>query len=45
MEYATEIISGGVEYIPRFKKIDTGVRDFLGGIKNTDTHTDSKMIL
>jgi hypothetical protein len=41
MEYAVEMGSGVMIYIPSFIKIDSGIQKLIGGIHR---HTDSKAI-
>jgi hypothetical protein len=42
MNYAVEMASRGMIYIPIFIRISSGVRKFLGGDTHTDTHTQTE---
>jgi hypothetical protein len=44
MNYAVEMASGGVIYIPRFIKVGSGGQKLLWGDTHRDTHIDSKVI-
>jgi hypothetical protein len=41
MEYAVEMSSGAMTYIPSFKSIGSGIRKLIGGIHR---HTDKMVI-
>jgi hypothetical protein len=41
--YASEMGSGAVIYVPSFIKIGSGIQKLMGGA-DTDTHTDSNVI-